>query len=275
MTKEGGKDVMYVKLTKALYGTLQAAMLFWKDLTGYLTQHGFVLNPYNNCVANKMIDGAQCTILWHVDDLKILHVKQEVLEDLIDTLNTRYGELEPLTVTRGDVHDYLGMTLDYSTPGQVSIRMDDYISNLFEEAPANMAGTATTPAADHLFSVNETPEYVDDVTSELFHHLTAKLLFLSSKCARPNIQMAMALLTACVKRPDKDDYRKLSRVIKYLHATPTMALTLEGDDARIVKWWIDASFAVHPDLKSHTDEPQKHVPSTIAPLLCDWSHLLM
>jgi hypothetical protein len=31
-----------------------------------------------------------------------------------------------------------------------------------------------------------------------------------------------------------------------------MALTLEGDDARNVKWWIDASFAVHPaDMRSH------------------------
>jgi hypothetical protein len=118
MTKEGGKDVMYVKLTKALYGTLQAAMLFWKDLTGYLMQQGFVLNPYDNCVANKMIDGTQCTVLWHVDDLKISHVKQEVLEDLITVLNERYGELEPLTLTRGDIHDYLGMTLDCSTPGR-------------------------------------------------------------------------------------------------------------------------------------------------------------
>jgi hypothetical protein len=254
MTKEGGKDIMYVKLTKTLYGTLQAAMLFWKDLTGYLTQHGFVLNPYNNCVANKMIDGTQCTILWHVDDLKISHVKQKVLEDLIDMLNACYGELEPLTVTRGDIHDYLGMTLDYSTPGQVSIHMDDYISNLFEEAPADMAGTATTPAADHLFSVNETPDYLDDVTSELFHHLTAKLLFLCKR-ARPDIQTAVAFLATRVKHLDKDDYKKLSRVIKYqyLRATPTMALTLEGgNDAHIVNWWIDASFAVHPDLKSHT-----------------------
>jgi hypothetical protein len=31
-----------------------------------------------------------------------------------------------------------------------------------------------------------------------------------------------------------------------------MALTLKGNDAGIVKWWIDASFVVHPDLKSHT-----------------------
>jgi hypothetical protein len=78
-----------VQLTKALYGTLQAALLFWKDLSGYLLQQGFTLNPYDNCVANKTIEGLQCTILWHVDDLKISHVKQEVLEDLINILNEK------------------------------------------------------------------------------------------------------------------------------------------------------------------------------------------
>jgi hypothetical protein len=41
-------------------------------------------------------------------------------------------------------------------------------------------------------------------------------------------------------------------VIKYLRATPTLVLTLEGDDAHVIKWWVDASFAVHPDMKSHT-----------------------
>jgi hypothetical protein len=74
LARERGQDVMYVKLKKALYGTLQAALLFWKDLTETLTNMGFVVNPYNWCVANKLINGKQCTIVWHVDDLKVSHV---------------------------------------------------------------------------------------------------------------------------------------------------------------------------------------------------------
>jgi hypothetical protein len=31
-----------------------------------------------------------------------------------------------------------------------------------------------------------------------------------------------------------------------------MSLTLEADNFHLVKWWVDASFAVHPDMKSHT-----------------------
>jgi hypothetical protein len=61
-----GKPVMYVQLKKALYGTLQASLLFWKDLSGKLRKWGFEVNPYDWCVANKTINGKQCTMLWHV-----------------------------------------------------------------------------------------------------------------------------------------------------------------------------------------------------------------
>jgi hypothetical protein len=252
LSTENGKDVMYVRLAKALYGTMQAALLFWKDLTSYLVkEQGYTLNPYDDCVANKIVEGSQCTVLWHVDDLKLSHVNQDVLESLVDALNARYGELDPLTVTRGDIHDYLGMTLDYSVPGEVTVRMDDYVRDLLDDAPDDMGGVANTPAADHLFTINPEPKYLDAPTSDLFHSLTAKLLFLCKR-ARPDIQTAVAFLTTRVKRLDTDDYKKLTRVIKYLRSTPNLALTLEADNTHIIKWWVDASFAVHKDMKSHT-----------------------
>jgi len=40
-----GKPMLYVQLKKALYGTLQAALLFWKLLSKTLQEWGFVLNP--------------------------------------------------------------------------------------------------------------------------------------------------------------------------------------------------------------------------------------
>ena len=65
MTYEGNKKVIYAELTKALYGTVQASYLFWKDVTQFLTKElGFVVNPYDWCVANKDIDDKQCTIGW-------------------------------------------------------------------------------------------------------------------------------------------------------------------------------------------------------------------
>jgi hypothetical protein len=83
------------------------------------------------------------------------------------------------------------------------------------------------------------------------HTNTAKLLFLC-KHARPDIQTAVAFLTTRVKAPDVDDEKKLHRVLKYLRSTVNMPLVLEADGTHVIKWWADASFAVHPDMKSHT-----------------------
>ena len=113
---ENGQLVLYVRLEKALYGTLQAALLFWEKLSGVLSSWGFVINPYDRCVANKLINGSICTILWHVDDLKISHADPNVVSDVIEQLSTEFGSIAPLTVHRGQKHDYLGMELDFSTP---------------------------------------------------------------------------------------------------------------------------------------------------------------
>ena len=65
---EGNQKVMYVELLKALYGMLRAARLFWEKLSGKLKEWGFSMNPYDPCVANKMVNGRQLTVAWHVDD---------------------------------------------------------------------------------------------------------------------------------------------------------------------------------------------------------------
>ena len=64
---ENGKMVLYVELKKALYGTLKAALLFWRLLSTKLFDWGFTANPYDSCVMNKEINGRQCTVLWHVE----------------------------------------------------------------------------------------------------------------------------------------------------------------------------------------------------------------
>ena len=112
---------------------------------------GFEVNPYDWCCMNKVTNGKQCTILWHVDDLKISHMDSDVVTSILDEINDWYGEISPLTITRGMIHDYLGMTIDFSNPGQVKFTMIDYIDDFLQELHDHMRGTATTPAAAHIF----------------------------------------------------------------------------------------------------------------------------
>jgi hypothetical protein len=252
MMKEKGKSVIYVQLEKALYGTLQAALLFWRNLSGFLVNElGFVINKYDKCVANKTINGKQCTIIWHVDDLKISHVDSTVVEEIVQQIDARYGKEAPVTVTRGKKHDYLGMTIDYTAPGKVTFSMNDYVENLLEECPDDMLGTAATPAAKTLFEINDAAPKLEPERAEQFHHLTAKTLYLCKR-VRPDLQTAVAFLCTRVKQPDLDDWKKLGRCMRYLRGTKTLPLTLEASPDGMVQWFVDASFAVHKDKRSHT-----------------------
>ena len=248
---EHGKPVLYVELLKALYGTMRAALLFWKKLSSQLVEWGFVINPYDWCVANKMINGKQCTILWHVDDLKISHVDAAVNTEVIEMINKEFGKEAPLTVNRGKIHDYLGMTLDFTEDGKVKIKMLDYVEKMLAETPKEMDGKAPTPAANHLFDVDEDSPLLEEARAQVFHTFVAKTLFLCKR-ARPDLQTAVAFLTTRVREPTEDDNKKLIRMIQFIRASKEEYLTLSAKSLHTVRWWVDASYAVHPDMKSHT-----------------------
>ena len=84
-----------------------------------------------------------------------------------------------------------------------------------------------------------------------FHRTTAQLLFLSAR-ASPDIRTAVSFLCSRTKAPDEDDWGKLKRVLKYLYGTRHMKLCLTADSLHTLTWWVDASYAVHWDSRSHT-----------------------
>ena len=74
---------------------------------------------------NKIVDNKQCTILLHVDDLKKSHVEPAVVNSVIADIDVEYWNFAKVTTTRGKVHKYLGMTIDYSLYGKVILSMID------------------------------------------------------------------------------------------------------------------------------------------------------
>ena len=62
----------------------------------------------------------------------------------------------------------------------------------------------------------------------------------------------MAFLTTQVQAVDVDDWKKLGHCLHYLHDTQSLLLTLTCDGSGVIRWWVDVSFAVHPNMQSHT-----------------------
>ena len=58
-----------------------------------------------------------------------------------------------LKVHIGNIHDYLGMDLDYSETGVVNVSMIKCLQKVLDEFQENLIGRPATPTAYHLFQV--------------------------------------------------------------------------------------------------------------------------
>ena len=78
-----------------------------------------------------------------------------------------------------------------------------------------------------------------------------KCTFLA-KQGRPDILTGISYLSTKALKPYDEDLKKLSRIISYLNNMINIQLTLEADNSQTISWYIDSSFGVHRDMKSHT-----------------------
>jgi Endomembrane protein 70 len=169
---EKGKGVLYLVLKKALYGCVKSALLFWEDLSGKVIKRGYDLNPYNRCIANKIVDNSLRTVVWHVDDLKLSHANEKVLDSEVRWLESLYG---PLIGAKNSCHTYLGIDMCFKDK-KLQLSMVGYLHEIVEEFSYEIAGKVAAPVAPHLFDKDEsgTPLSIDH--SKIFHQVVAKVL---------------------------------------------------------------------------------------------------
>ena len=63
------KIVLYVQVLRGLYDMLYSGIVWYKKLQKDLEGNSYVFNPFDPCVANKIVRHKRHTIQFHVDDL--------------------------------------------------------------------------------------------------------------------------------------------------------------------------------------------------------------
>jgi hypothetical protein len=156
------------------------------------------------------------------------------------------------------LHKYLGMTLDFSHKGQCTVTMHDYLDGILKAFDAAIDKHENgflpitrqhyeTPAPDNLFMVNENCEKLPEDMAADSHTIVAKTLYVTMR-ARPDTCLSIAFLTTRVRAPNIDDWEKLRHLMEYLRN-----LVLGAKKDGLLMWYVDALFAVHPNMRGHTD----------------------
>ena len=70
------------------------------------------MNPYDLCFPNKLVNGSQMTVCWHVDNLKISHIEEDAITPFCTWICGIFGD--GTSIARGKVHEYRDMDMDWS-----------------------------------------------------------------------------------------------------------------------------------------------------------------
>ena len=253
--RENQKKVLYLQILKALYGMIESALLWYSLYTEILQSEGFELNPYDRCVANKMIDGKQCTLGWYVDDNFLSHKDTKVVDKIIEMVESHFPGL---SVERGKKLNFLGMEIEFTNDKKVKLGTKQYIQSTIEELEESLAAYKenlnkeySCPAGRWLFKLKEDEKPITEDKADLYRSFVAKLLWIMKR-SRPDLELAVSFLSTRVKAPTKSDWHKFLRVMCWLKQTKLDVRVIGADDLVNMVVMIDSAHAVHDNMRGHT-----------------------
>jgi hypothetical protein len=172
-----------------------------------------------------------------------------VVTDIIDCLEAKFGKM---TVVRGNQHVFLGMHITFNCEQKTAtISMKDYLTEAIDESGLAITKSATSPASKDLFNISAASPFLTKAEGIVFHSVVAKLLYVSIR-ARMDLLLAVSFLATRVSKSTQQDMAKLKRLLEYIYGSLNDEFTVGADDLGRFRTWIDASYAVHPDCRSHT-----------------------
>ena len=143
------------------------------------------------------------------------------------------------------------MSLQFKNDRTVTIQMKDYLQESIDESGLNIVHEAATPAKGSLFDVDSESPLLEGEEFDTFQSVVAKLLYVAIR-ARLDMLLPVAFLCTRVTKSTKQDQMKLKRVLEYVKGSIDLVYTMGAESLNSVQSWVDASYAVHPDMKSHT-----------------------
>ena len=66
------------------------------------------------------------------------HVDSDIISRVLADTESEYGNIVKMTITRVNIHKYLGMTIEYSLAGKVKLSIVGWIGNILDDNPEDM-----------------------------------------------------------------------------------------------------------------------------------------
>lgn len=128
------------------------------------------------CVANKVVEGKQQTVQFHVNDFILSHADKKINNKFLKWLNCKYRVHSQVTSTRGEEHEHSGMKFAFRD-GKFSVNVTGKVKEILDKFlikfKDDKSKKVTMPASGDMFNVIDSV-CLDAQKRELFHHAIAQ-----------------------------------------------------------------------------------------------------
>ena len=238
-----------VELDKCLYGLPQASNRFREHSDGVLRGLGFTPTISDPCVYVMYKNGGKVYALIHVDDIGLIGTTVDLLTDVKKGLSSTY------TLKETDMSNYLGMHIIRDRPNRtITLLQTGYIDSLLVKYDCEMNEFPSVPSTPMLTvtgsalspSILLGKKYITE-----YQGMVGSLMYLASQ-TRPDILYAVCAHARFSKSPTEANREGVIRILHYVKHTRTLGLRLYSGEGIRLYATVDASYACHTDLKSHT-----------------------
>ena len=209
-----------VEVLKSIYGLKDSNANFDADLRATIVSAGFrgTLDPciYVKEAPNPIAPDIpfRCIVSTHVDDGRAMYNHRPFYDDLIRSLESRYGLLSKDDNTTS----YTGSTFDSAPDGSFLLTQAGYIQRLLDSTNLTDLTVRSTPSDSDLFGdTSDTPP----CHAKTYRQLVGSLIHLLR--TRYDIQKEVVHLSSKMTCPTEGDMAKGIKVLQYLKGTPTLA----------------------------------------------------
>ena len=244
---------MILKVKKAMYGLVESAWLWYKELEKHLTGIGYKVSPNDRALFHKRIvrDGkciASNIASVHVDDIASAASPNKEGKELEEEFwNSMEAKWPGIKRQSGPHYRHLSWNI-YQDPKtkEISKSQRDYIQEVVKAS--GVEKEFNLPSRSNILEEGNSSEPLPSQGVSTFRSTLQKIAY--AREGRPDIDFTVSYLQTKQNSPTKQDWEDLAHLLGYLKKFPERIIKYSPKDMQL-RGFADASYNITTDARSH------------------------
>lgn len=222
-------------LNNALYGLVQSAYLWFKEIKSTFLAMGLIQSKFDDALFYDPTRELYITI--YVDDIKAFSPIKEEIDRFYKELSAKYKAKD-----LGEVNFYVGMEINRLHDGSILLTQRKYIKDLLARHDMEQCAPANTPMI--VGQLTKAPEGYKCDAKELknYQTLTGELMHFMVQ-TRPDIAQAISQCAQYMSNPTNKHWIALKRILRYLQGSQTLGICHSKNIGSLyLEMWTDSSW---------------------------------